>query len=1842
MTTPPLRNWRRRSTALLASLSLTAGTLAGLSAGIDGASAATPAAPALTRTSLAALSAPVLPTGKTWPASVRQADVFDANFATASATDTVSGNTATVARSSGTTSPAYVADATLDQQVAAFDGTNGFAFATDAWKTTSTLVSGNAITMECVFKLDSSVAATHSSYPCSQIYSGGAGFVTSTYAAGAATATLSGRVGFPSYTDVSTSIKTDTWYHAVTVWDGENVALYVNGALAAMANMAGKQFTAPTYNFFTVGGAAKSATALNTSSLNGLYGSVASSRVWSKPLTEAEISALYTFSGVPSSDTGTGTTATSVPKADVLDVDLLHGDTTNHADGSSPSVFGAPTKTWQSAIKHTGVTFNGSKDALSYDFSSFWNPANTPNLTTGFTVECYFKLNATSSATQKTCSGEQTGGVSIQIPASSNSTVKAEAYIAGGYKALTVPITAGAFNHVVFTYNGAGQKVYVNGVLKGFSKITGRVSPPGGLGFNLGADIAGSYPTAESFTAATIATSRIWSSALSDEQVKLLYKQDTTTATAPKADVLDVDFSGNNALDASANQLVPEEYGTPQIVTDPTLKRQVSTFAGDGSAQVYDITPMWDATAPLNIVHGFTIQCDFRYDGTLPASSESNVCSGKQAGGYSLNVSGNSVRIRTCVGTGGTTCITLSSPIKAGIWYAAVATWDSTTGDYRLYLNGKLVGIGTASGTGDDPEANPKAWAVGADINSLGQPEASAPVTIAEARMWGHAITADEVAALYSADLADAATDVALLSTSPAAGDTLTKAAELKVKVRNKEQAFGWAYAIDGVAVQPGSTIGAGFAAGAHVLTITATDSFGLPISYTVPFTSAAIPAATAAGTDQGSGKVTLSAVGTSPTGGKVTTTFKVAEASVADGGETGTIASIPSTLAFSSTATKPLSGAQAFDGTTVASLKSHDQLPYQKFDVAVPAGDVRHVRWAGTVDPARALTLYAWDTSELAWKQLATARGNAAGLTQLESAVVDSMVDTTVSVAAPSVGVVHVLAVASDPFADDLTPRDGSNAGEKFADPSAYDFAFTHWTDPQYVAEGAAGGSGYYPASPTYTTVKGANVERSTAAEQKVWKSAYDQAAEWSVTNAEQRKIVWASNTGDIINNNHSDPASAEAMAKYGAAAGGTVNKSGQAYSEVKDQIDRENTVAKNAFEKVWSWRGTDGKGLPSQVVAGNHDNRGGTDTVTSATDPTNGAAQDTTADNFYNDTFTAASYYAQAQQWPAGASYHTIDETVAPDGTITPGTDNQNNYVLFSAGGQDFVSVGLSYGVTKAEADWASSIFARYADRNGILITHAYLGASTNVDGRGANKSGDGSRLFTKVVTANPNVFLVLAGHVHGVGTNLLQVKNSTATVTHKTVELLADYQNYQAPASKIFTYERCTAAGLSDVYNPTTKAGTKCKPLGDGTIDVDGDGTADHRDTDLMWFGASFLRLLQFNLKDSTMRVESYSPFLDEFGAHQYDEPGKRYNGSEDAFTVPVDLKTRTTSFATDGLAVLTPGAEVIGTASAASGLPATVTWSGLTAGQTYAWAATSVADGEQGSADQFGGLFVATAAGTDVTAPVLTVPAAATLTVGDTFDPRSGAKALDDTDGDLTAKITVTGSVDTSKAGSYALIYAVADTNGNTAQGTRVVTVTAAAEVAKKPTTVTVANAAVTFGKESTLTATVSPSTLAGTVVFNNGEDPICQAVVSGGKASCVTSNFGGGSGQYVGDATFYPDDTAYDVSNKAFVLSISAPATTKPPTTAPALSLGTPVISGKVKVGKRVSVSVAATKGATLRYQWRIGKRVVGTGSTLKLTKAMRGKRVQVRVTATYAGHQPASITKVSGAKRVTK
>ncbi|MDO5602837.1 MAG: glycosyl hydrolase family 18 protein, partial [Oscillospiraceae bacterium] len=74
-----------------------------------------------------------------------------------------------------------------------------------------------------------------------------------------------------------------------------------------------------------------------------------------------------------------------------------------------------------------------------------------------------------------------------------------------------------------------------------------------------------------------------------------------------------------------------------------------------------------------------------------------------------------------------------------------------------------------------------------------------------------------------------------------------------------------------------------------------------------------------------------------------------------------------------------------------------------------------------------------------------------------------------------------------------------------------------------------------------------------------------------------------------------------------------------------------------------------------------------------------------------------------------------------------------------------------------------------------------------------------------------------------------------------------------------------------------------------------------------------------------------------------------------------------------------------------------------------------------------------------------APVLSGVKNQSIRVGASFDPMAGVTALDKEDGDLTDKITVSGSVDTSKAGSYTLTYSVTDSQGKETAAKAVITV-----------------------------------------------------------------------------------------------------------------------------------------------------------------------------------------------------
>lgn len=1427
--------------------------------------------------------------------------------------------------------------------------------------------------------------------------------------------------------------------------------------------------------------------------------------------------------------------AAAAPTPDVLDVGFADGKAADQAQDLAPITYGAPTFGTDPRQGPT-MAVDGVDDAVGFPFADQWS-----KLSGGLSVECVFRVDTTLpvASEKDLCSDKEAGGISMYV---TGGNLGFMAHVGGGYKSALAPIEGNRWYHAVATWDGAQVKLYVNGKLAKTTAASGALQLPveAARRWIVGADAS---PTGIGQIAppTTFAASGVFSRALDADEVGALAAEWDTSLPVPAADVLDVDFADGTPTER-AQGLAVKTFGSPTIARDNALDRDVATMDGN-DAYGYALTPHWG-----RISSAVSIECTFRFTGTLPVSAENAVCSGKEGGGYSIYLSEDKIGLMAHIGGGYKTA---RAPIVANRWYHVVGTWDGS--EIKLYVDGVLAATTPATGALTLPSATARAWTLGGDSSPNAGAQFFARAKLANARIYSKALTVDEVRALDINAIGEHPdAGVALTSSVPASGDHLSEPVELDLDIANEDNATGWTYRLDGKDVQPGDLVGPGLAAGEHTLVVSATDVFGKEIAFEIDFTSDAIP--TGGGTDQGEGKgtVQLSAIATSPDGSDVTTTFRKADTRVAEGGVQGVLKALPTTLDFEYDDAKDLTGKQTpDDGTATASPTSGD-IPFQRFDVEVGAAVTgQQVVWKGVVDPQRSVSLRAWSTAASAWVELASARGAAEGDTVLNGVVRAPMVDA---------GKVHLLVLGTDPFADDLAPRDASAADDKdrFEDPADYDFSLAHFTDTQYLAEGAAGG--------TYDDWDG-NAEPSDVMleeERAIWAASYNASTRWIAEQAGPRKIAYAGHTGDIIENDYHNPLA-------------TNGTGGLLYPGLDEQVTREFEFTSSAQKTL------DDAGIVNQVIAGNHDNQLGNETGPSSR---------------FNKYYGPGRYYDASASWPTGASYHAWDETTdAAGNTATRGQDNQNNYVLFSAGGLEFVAVGLSYGVTQAEADWASEVFTRFPDRNGILLTHAYIAPSTAPDGRGASFSGDGSKLYDEVVTANPNVFLVLAGHEHGVGTNLKT--GVGAKVHHNVVELLADYQFYKVPAKEL--------------WPDKVDAG--------GNIDLNGDGVVDKKGTDLLQFGASWLRLLQFDVERSEVSIDTYSPHFDDFGATEYDDR-KRYNGAEDNLVLPVDLTTRTTTFSTDGLTVVTPTEELIGVDTARSGWPATVEWSGLAEGEVYAWTAESrTASGDRiGTLRQFGTVFRATAAGTDKTAPTITFPEDDEVTVGETFDPLAGVSATDNTDGDVSDRIEVVGTVDTEKAGSYALTYLVTDTNGNQLVAPRAVRVVVAVDN-RTATAVKVGNTTAEFGRTLRLGATVTPSSATGAVRFLQGEEVLCEATVVKGAARCTVKTLPP-PGSYVITA-LYDGDAAHKPSQRTFVLTVRPKAKADPRLKAWAAATSVP--KGRAAVLR----STLSTR-ATGRVVFASGGRTLCVATikagraSCSTTRTLRSGTYRVR--ASYAGN----------------
>jgi len=143
------------------------------------------------------------------------------------------------------------------------------------------------------------------------------------------------------------------------------------------------------------------------------------------------------------------------------------------------------------------------------------------------------------------------------------------------------------------------------------------------------------------------------------------------------------------------------------------------------------------------------------------------------------------------------------------------------------------------------------------------------------------------------------------------------------------------------------------------------------------------------------------------------------------------------------------------------------------------------------------------------------------------------------------------------------------------------------------------------------------------------------------------------------------------------------------------------------------------------------------------------------------------------------------------------------ENAYYLFDADGMKFILVVLEYNPPGKVLDWANSVFAKYSQRRGILVTHRLTPVNS-------------SAVQAQVIEENDNIFMAVAGHncqqwhwtsespsgnkQHNFIFDLQCKSDGGATVryyTFKTHENEIDMRTYNIPTGTYYTANDCDRA-------------------------------------------------------------------------------------------------------------------------------------------------------------------------------------------------------------------------------------------------------------------------------------------------------------------------------------------------------------------------------------------------------------------------------------------------------------
>jgi hypothetical protein len=144
--------------------------------------------------------------------------------------------------------------------------------------------------------------------------------------------------------------------------------------------------------------------------------------------------------------------------------------------------------------------------------------------------------------------------------------------------------------------------------------------------------------------------------------------------------------------------------------------------------------------------------------------------------------------------------------------------------------------------------------------------------------------------------------------------------------------------------------------------------------------------------------------------------------------------------------------------------------------------------------------------------------------------------------------------------------------------------------------------------------------------------------------------------------------------------------------------------------------------------------------------------------------------------------------------------GSNNANNYSLFSASGMDFIVINMNNDPSAAELAWADGLLTTYSDRRAIVESHNQLSLT----------DGWSNSAVYDALKGHANLFLMLSGHLSGATDGA--AKRTDVYNAHTIYSTLQDYQSYTNVNNgylRIYRFSPADDKIYMTTYSPTQAA-------------------------------------------------------------------------------------------------------------------------------------------------------------------------------------------------------------------------------------------------------------------------------------------------------------------------------------------------------------------------------------------------------------------------------------------------